>query len=114
MAEKSHTSSRSKAVLGGKGKSKSKGSKHHPHEIRIRKGKSGGHIVTHHELPDDSGVAPEPEEHVMPDQDALLQHIQQNTDNSPAPQASDPNAAAGPAGPAPTAPAGPQPPPPGM
>ena len=109
---KSHASSRSKAVLGGKGKSKSKGSKHHPHEIRIRKGKSGGHIVTHHELPDENGMTPDPEEHVMPDQDALLQHIQQNTDNSPAPQAPDPNAAAAQAGP-PAAGAG-APPPPGM
>lgn len=84
---------------GGKSKSKKSG---HPHEIRIRKGKSGGHIVTHHFQPDETGASPEPEEHVMPTQDALLDHIAQNTDNQAAPmpaQAANPAAGAGGAAP---------------
>jgi hypothetical protein len=115
MAEKSHASSRSKAVLGGKGKSKSKGGKSHkPHEIHIRAGKSGGHIVRHTYKPDaDTGEMPEEEEHVLPDQASMLQHVADNTDNNPAPQPTPEPAAPAPAAAGP-APAGPQAPPPGM
>ena len=115
MAEKSHASSRSKAVLGGKGKSKSKGSKgHKPHELHIRPGKSGGHIVRHSFKPDpDTGETPEDEEHILPDQASMLQHVAENTDNNPAPAPTpDPAAVAAQAGPA--AGAGAPPPPPGM
>lgn len=114
MAKESHGSSRAKAVLGGHGsksKSKSKGKK--PHELHIRAGKSGGHIVRHSFKPDaDTGESQEDEEHVLPDQASMLQHVADNTDNNPAPApAPDPAAAA--AGPTP-APAGPQAAPPGM
>lgn len=115
MAEEK--ASRAKSSMSGGGKKKSSShskSKSHPHEIRIRKGKSGGHIVTHHELPDESGVATDPEEHVMPDQASLLQHIAANTDDQAAPQAAppDPSQQAGPAvaaaGPGPGGPPQPQ------
>ncbi len=111
MAKESHAGSRAKSVLGGHGKSKSKGSKgHKPHELHIRAGKSGGHIVRHTYKPDaDTGEMPEEEEHVLPDQASLLQHVADNTDNNPAPAptAPDAQAAAGP-------PAGGAPPTPGM
>jgi hypothetical protein len=84
MAEKSHGSSRAKAVLGGKGKSKSKGGKK-PHHLTIRHGKSGGHIVTHHFEPDEDGMAQPDEEHVLPDKSSLLDHIDQNVPDNPAP-----------------------------
>ena len=112
MAEKSHGSSRSKAVLGGKGKSKSKSGKH-PHHLTIRHGKSGGHVVTHHFDPDADGMSQPDEEHILPDKQSLLDHISQNVPDNPAPAPTpDPNAAAAQAGP-PAAGAG-APPPPGM
>ena len=95
MAEKSHSgSSRASHVLGGKGKSKSKskGGKT-PHKISIRHGKSGGHVVTHHFEPDETGVAQPDEEHIMPDKAALMDHIDQNVPDNPAPQAPTPDAA---------------------
>ena len=97
--KESHSNSRSKAALGGK---KSKSGKH-PHEIRIRHGKNGGHIVTHHFAADENGATPEPEENVLPDKASLMQHIDQNVPDNPAPSAAPPEMAqAGPAaGPAP-------------
>ena len=116
MAEEKSSRAKSAMSGGGKKKSSSKKSGKKPHEIRIRKGKSGGHIVTHHFQPDaDTGAMPEPEEHVMPDQASLLQHIAQNTDDQAAPQASppDPSMQAG-ASPAPAGPAAAPAPQPGM
>jgi len=113
MAEKSHASSRSKAVLGGKGKSKSKGGKK-PHSIHVKRGKSGGFIVTHHHAPDADGQTPEPEDHIVPDLDALQSHVADNMgDQGAAPPPTPEPAPAAAAGPAP-APAGPQAAPPGM
>jgi hypothetical protein len=111
MAEKSHAGSRAKSVLGGKGKSKSKSKGHKPHELHIRPGKSGGHIVRHSFKPDaDTGATPEDEEHILPDQASMLQHVADNTDNNPAPPPTpEPVAQPGPSG-ASTAVA-PQPPP---
>jgi hypothetical protein len=83
MAEKSHTGSRAKSALSGKGKSKSKSSGKKPHRLTIRHGKSGGHVVTHHFEPDESGMAQPDEEHVLPDQQSMLQHVADNTDNNP-------------------------------
>jgi hypothetical protein len=103
--------SRAKSAMSGSRRSGGKKSGKKPHEIRIRKGKSGGHIVTHHYQPDETGTAPEPEEHVMPDQASLLSHIAANTDSQPAPQATpapDASAQAGPPAGAPPA-AAPQP-----
>lgn len=74
---KSNAGSRAKAVLGGKSKKSktSKGKK--PHEIHIRRGKSGGFIVRHSFKPEPGaqGVMPEDEEHVLPDVDSLQQHV---------------------------------------
>jgi hypothetical protein len=109
---KSHASSRSRAVLGGKGKSKSKGGKK-PHHLSIRHGKNGGHIVTHHFAPDADGATPPDEENVLPDKAALMQHIDQNVDDNPAPPPTPEPTAPAAAGPAPQAGAG-APPPPGM
>jgi hypothetical protein len=54
-----------------------------PHEIRIRTVR-GGHIVTHHYLPDENGMTPEPAEHALANKDALLAHIDENTEEQPA------------------------------
>lgn len=89
--------SRGHSAMGGghKSKSKSKGGKH-PHEIHIRHGKSGGFIVRHSHKPDaDTGIMPEEDEHVLPDQASLLQHVQDNTDSQPAMQAPSPDQGGG-------------------
>lgn len=81
----------------GGGKHKSSG---HPHSVHVRRAKSGGYIATHHHKPDEDGVMPEPEEHVIPDADALQAHMSQAMGDQPPapPPAPDPNAgAAGPA-----------------
>ena len=104
--------SRAEHVMGGKSKKSGKKSGKHPHEIRIRHGKSGGHIVTHHFQPDESGMTPEPEENVLPDKAALLQHISDNVPDQAAPQV---EPAAPPAtAPAPAPAAAAAAPPPGM
>jgi len=111
MADKSHAGSRAKSVLGGKGKSKSKGGKH-PHELHIRRGSKGGFIVRHSHKPDaDTGITPEDEEHPISDIDSLHDHVDQAMGDQPPMPAPAP----APAGPAP-APAGPAAgaPPPGM
>lgn len=113
MAEK-HSSSRAHSVLGGHSKAKSKSKGKHPHHITIRHGKSGGHIVTHHFEPDETGSMPPEEDHVMPDKASLMEHLDQNIPDTPAPMAAPPDAgaAAGPgAGAPPPAAAAP---PPGM
>jgi hypothetical protein len=106
MAEKSHGSSRAKSVLGGKGKSKSKSKGKMPHELHIRAGHSGGHIVRHSFKPDaDTGESQEDEEHILPDQASMLQHVADNTENNPVPPplvASPVAAAAGGGAPPPT------------
>lgn len=108
--------SRAKSAMSGSSKKKPvKKSGKKPHRIEIRRGHSGGHIVTHHFQPDETGMTPESEDHVMPDQASLLSHIAANTDNQPVPQAPPPDAAAAagpPAGVAP--PAAAAAPPPGM
>ena len=102
MAEKSHGSSRAKAVLGGKGKSKSKGGKK-PHSIHIKRGHSGGFIVTHHHAPSDDGSQQEPEDNVVPDLAALHDHVDQSMgDQAAAPPPTPPEPAPSPA-PAPAA-----------
>ena len=93
MAKNSSSSSRAHAVLGGSHKSKSKSGKK-PHHISIRHGKSGGHIVTHHFEPDETGASTPDEEHIMPDKAALMDHLDQNIPDNPAPQAPPPDASA--------------------
>lgn len=83
--------------LGGKS---SKAPKKEVHEIRTRKGKSGGYIHEHHHTDPDANPM---EEHTSPDQAGMLQHMMTNMGDG----GGDPNAAAaGPAGPTagPTAP----------
>jgi hypothetical protein len=93
MADK-HSSSRAHSVLGGSHKSKGSKSKNKHHHIEIRHGKSGGHIVTHHFMPGDDGMTPDPEEHVMPDKASLMDHLDQNIPDQSAPMAPPPDAAA--------------------
>ena len=71
--------SRAKSMMGG-GHSEKKKSGKKPHSIHIRRGKSGGYIAQHHFKPsgDASDAMQEPEEHVIPDKEALLEHIDQN------------------------------------
>ena len=95
MSEKSHGSSRASHVLGGKGKSKSKSSsKKHPHHLTISHGKSGGHKVIHSFEPDEDGMTQPDEEHILPEKASLMQHIDENTPDVPAPQAAPPDASA--------------------
>lgn len=89
---KSSGSSRASHVLGGKGKSKS--SKKHPHRLTISHGKSGGHKVVHSFAPDENGMTQPDEEHILPDKASLMQHIDDNTPDVPAPQAAPPDASA--------------------
>lgn len=88
MATASH--SRTKSAMGGKSKSGGK-----PHSIHVRRGKSGGFIAHHHHEPDADGMAAPPEEHVIPDTDALMQHMQQNMGDQPPAPAPQPPAMAG-------------------
>lgn len=94
MAEKS-SHSRAKSALGGHGHSKGKA-----HSMHIKRGKSGGFVATHHHEPDEMGMTPPSEDHVVPDLAALHAHMDdQMGDQPPAPQAPDPTqAAAAPAG----------------
>lgn len=98
MAEKA-SHSRTKSAMGGKSKSGGK-----PHSIHVRRGKSGGFIATHHHKAEEGGMAPEPEDHVIPDLDGLQAHMASNMgDQPPAPPATPPIAAGSPG---PAAPAG--------
>lgn len=111
MAEKE---SRSKAGMGGGGKKSSPKKKHHtPSETHIKHFKSGGHTVRHTFHPDaDTGEMPEDEEHVMPDKDALMAHLQQAVPDAAA--QAEPPAEPAPAAAAPAGPAAPAAPPAGM
>lgn len=97
MAEKA-SHSRTKSAMGGKSKSGGK-----PHSIHVRRGKSGGFIATHHHKAEAGAMAPEPEDHVIPDMDGLQAHMQaQMGDQPPAPAPQPPDAAgAGAVGPQP-------------
>ncbi len=104
MAESNH---RAKSGMGGSKKSKSKSGKK-PHSMHIRRGKSGGFIVEHHHMPDEDGMTAPTEEHVVPDLQALQDHVAENMgDQGAAPQSPDPNAQAQSAAPAEAAPAAP-------
>ena len=88
---KDSKSSRAHSVLGGSHKSKSKKKGGHPHRIEIRHGKSGGHVVTHHFAPDEDGMTPDSEEHVIPDKASLMDHLDQNIPDQAAPQVQPPD-----------------------
>ena len=109
MAKNSSSSSRAHAVLGGSHKSKSK-SGHKPHSMHVKRGKSGGFVVTHHHQMSDDGTMPPDEDHIAPDLQSLHDHIDANMgDQGPAPQAPPPDQsmAAGPGAGAPPAAAAP-------
>jgi hypothetical protein len=104
MSETKHSSSRAKSTMGSKKSGKKSGKK--PHSMHIKRGKSGGFIVEHHHQADDGDMAPEPEDHVVPDLASLHDHLDQNMgDQEPAPAPSPdmsqtPPAGAGAGGPA--------------
>lgn len=91
-------------------KGKGKAPKKEIHEIRTRKAKSGGFVHEHHHTHPEAHPM---EEHVSPDQDAMVQHMMQSMGSGGDPNADpnagaappDPNAAAG--GPPAAPPAGP-------
>lgn len=66
--------------------------------MHIKRGKSGGFIVSHHHAPDETGAMQEPDDHVIPDMQALQSHVADNMgDQGPAPPPSpDMSQAAGP------------------
>lgn len=89
-------------------KGKSKSPKKEVHEIRTRKAKSGGFVHEHHHT---DPMKHPMEEHVSPDQDAMVQHMMQsmgtpNPGEDPSAGAAPTPDAAPPSGP-PMAPAGP-------
>lgn len=80
--------------MGGKVKKPAKKISH----VTVRKGASGGHIVTHHHTAPEHHPA---EDHVTPNDQALMEHMQQTMGNTAAPQGAppdgaDPNAGAAP------------------
>jgi hypothetical protein len=84
MAETKHSSSRAKAAMGSKKSGKKSGKK--PHSLHIKRGKSGGFIVTHHHKPSDDGSPTDDEDHVIPDLDSLHNHVDDTMgDQEPAP-----------------------------
>lgn len=86
MAEKS---SRAKSAMGGKKSSSKSGKK--PHSMHVRRGHSGGFVVTHHHMPDESGIGMPDEEHVVPDMQSLHDHMDSSMgDQGPAPVAPPP------------------------
>lgn len=90
--------SRATSHMGGKKSGKAKSGKK-PHSIHVRRAHSGGFVATHHHKMADDGSMPEDEEHVIPDMQALQQHMQDNMgDQGAAPQGPPPDAA-GAAGP---------------
>lgn len=115
MAESKHSSSRAKSSMGSKSKSGKKSGKK-PHSIHVRRGKSGGFIAEHHfknDSTDPSDMAPEPEEHVLPDMNSLQSHMAENMGDqepaqAPSPDMSQAGPAPGPGGPAPQAGPAPQ------
>ena len=112
MAEKS---SRAKSAMSGGSKRKSgKKSGHKPHSIHVRRGKSGGYIAEHHYKSDSPDqMAPEPEEHVLPDIQSLQDHMADHMGDQP-PQEAAPSAPAPAGPPAGAAPSAPAAAPPGM
>ena len=99
---------KSKQMMGGHGKGKSKNK---PHSAHIKRAHSGGFHVTHHFKPTgDDGMPAEDTEHVVPSVEALHDHIDQHFgDQQPVqmPQQSVPSPGdMGPGGPA-AAPQGP-------
>jgi hypothetical protein len=91
--EKSHTSSRSKASLGGK---KSKGGKKSTHKMSIERGKKGGFVVHHHseggpeDLPEIDGP------HVVNSLQDLHGQLDQQMGDQPPAMEPPPQVAAGP------------------
>lgn len=70
---------RAKNVLGGKSKKKKKP----VHRMNIRHAASGGYIAEHQFKPSMNGPAQEPEEHAIPDMDALKAHVEQHMAEPP-------------------------------
>ena len=87
MAE---THSRAKSGMGGGGKSKGKG-KGRIHTTHIKHFKSGGHLVTHDREPSGDDT-PEPDEALMGDKNALMQHLQDTVPDNGSAQMSPPAA----------------------
>lgn len=83
MAEKSKEKKvhgRAEHVLGGKS-----AKKHKVHSMHIRKAASGGYIVKHqHETPEPPEPPQPDQEHVVPDMEALHEHMDEHMGDQPA------------------------------
>jgi hypothetical protein len=80
------------ASLGGRHTSKRhKNAKPKIHSIHLHKAHSGGYIAVNNHLPDENGITPEPEEHLLPDLDAIRAHIDRHFSGQPnAPEGEEP------------------------
>lgn len=80
---------------GGKKKSKKKGKGKKAHKMTIRRSANGGYIAEHSYQPEGpEQMAPEPEEHTVPDIEALKEHVgehmapEEQQEQAPAPSPS--------------------------
>lgn len=93
--------SRGKSALSGSGHSKSKKSGKKAHGIHVRRGKSGGYILKHDPIPDETGMTTQ-DEHVAPDMQSMIAHLQDHFSDQPDAQvAPPPDTAQGQGAPAP-------------
>lgn len=81
---------RATASMGKGGKKKSKKSKRHVHEMTIRHSANGGYIARHSFKQPPGGEMQEPEEHTVPDVNALASHVQDNMATPPPAQPQQP------------------------
>lgn len=78
--------SRAKTTMSGGSKKKGKKGKK-AHKMSIRRSANGGYIAEHSYQPEENGVAPEPEEHTVPDIEALKEHVGEHMGPEEEPQA---------------------------
>lgn len=69
--------------LGSEKSGKDKPKKHHVHEMTIKRADGGGHIVHHHMRDEDGNDGPI-QSHVVPDNEALGQNVQDAMGDQPA------------------------------
>jgi len=77
---------RARAALGGHKGGAHKAHKGHVHSVHVRRAAGGGFIAKNEreQDPNDPGMGGPPEEHVLPDQESLVQHMQDHLGDQPA------------------------------
>lgn len=94
MADEKPKHSRVASALSGSDKPKKKSAKKkkkkstaRPHRVELTHAASGGYIARHHFKPEGpTGVAPEMEEHAIPDIEGLHNHIDEHMGEAPEPE----------------------------